>query len=91
MIILSNLQFGLKEQTIFVFNESADSIRTVAKVDMENVPETLCSFYYSTDAELIQLKGPKEFCEKIAERTKEKALELYEGRKPIKFIFVTGE
>lgn len=91
MIILTNIQMGLKEQTIFVINDRTDQIKTMARVEIENLPEALCSFYYMNDGHTMQIRGPKDYCAKIIERTKEKALELYGDRRPINFITVTGE
>lgn len=91
MIILTNIQFGMKDQTIFVVNDQTDQIKTIARVEIETLPEALCGFYYNNDGHIMQIKGPKDYCNRIVEKTKEKALELYGDRTPINFVIVTGE
>lgn len=88
MIIYIKLQLGIKDQVIRVIDEKTDQVKTILKTEMENIPETLSSFYYNFNCNEVTIAGPKHFCTRIAERSKEKALELYADKEPMNIILM---
>lgn len=86
MILVSELQLGLKDQTLISIDEFGN-YKSIARVDLNNLPGTICGFYYGYGGTEVHLKGPKQMAEKVANEAKEVALALYGNNvKPMNII-----
>ena len=85
MILVSELQLGLKEQTLISVDELCN-YKSVARMDLDNLPGAICGFYYGYNGSKVILKGPKQLARKVADDTKDVALALYADRNPINIV-----
>ena len=85
MILVSELQLGLKDQTLISIDELGN-YKSIARVEMDNLPGAICGFYYGYGGTAVHIKGPIEVARKVAEETKQVASALYADREPINII-----
>ena len=85
MILISELQLGLKDQTLISVDELGN-YKSVARVELNNLPDTICGFYYGYGVHKVVLRGPAQLVDKVTDDTKHVASVLYADREPINIV-----
>lgn len=86
MILVTNLQLGLKDQILISYDELSGAQKSIARIDLENLPGAICGFYYGYDGKEVYVKGPKELARKVADEARQIASALYADREPLNIM-----
>lgn len=85
MILVTELQLGLKDQTLIAIDELGN-YKSIARVEIDNLPGAICGFYYGYGGIAAHIKGPIEMARKVAEEARQVASVLYADREPMNII-----
>lgn len=86
MILLCELQLGTKEQTIIGYDAATNKQKVQARIEMSNLADALCGFYYNYSGEKVILQGPEALCQKIATEANTICAQAYANREPINIV-----
>ena len=75
MKLITNIQIGLKDQTIFKIDENGN-VSKIAQVELQNLGDALCGLYTANIDEAI-IRGPKEMALKVESEARENRLALF--------------
>lgn len=87
MILITELQLGMKEQTIYAVDDQGNNQSTI-KTELQSIPDTICGFYYAYNGEEVKLYGPRALCEEVEDSIKSIASSLYANNRPIKITIL---
>lgn len=85
MILSTVIELGVKEQTLYSIDDKGN-IKSVARIELDNLPDAICGFYYGYDGHEVHILGPEQMCTKVAEEVKEISSTLYADKEPIRII-----
>ena len=87
MTLITELQLGMKEQTIYVVDDQGNN-KTEIRTELQSIPDTICGFYYTYNGEEVQLHGPRALCEEVEDSIKSIASSLYANNRPMKIVIL---
>ena len=64
MKLVTNIQLGLKDQTIYQISEDGNLSR-IAQVELKDLGDTLCGLYSTNNADEAIIRGPKDMALKV--------------------------